>query len=114
MILAAASQSCSGVAATEAEGGGATTWPLTGADSSIGARTSGGASRREPGSSATSRRRSCPKSLPPCGSRSIVRPPCGPPSAAGPVGWSFLGEGLHPLALVVRREEHEERAPLEV
>ena len=37
-----------------------------------------------------------------------------PPSAPGPVGWSFLGEGLHALALVVRREEQEERAPLEV
>src|SRR4030095_11996550 len=114
MILAAADQSCSGASVMEACALWATTWPLTGEDSSIGASTSGAASRSAPSSCPLSGRGSWPKSLPPCGSRSIVRPPCGLRSAPGPVGSSLLGEGRHAFGLVVAREEQEERAPLEV
>ena len=83
-------------------GSGGGTWPLTGAEASIGREVVGRACRGAlaGGASPRSRSRSRPTSLPPGRSCSIASPPCVLPSATRPGRRALLGEGGHPLGLV--------------
>ena len=108
MTATRALQSCSGDLGDEPCDSGAGTWPLTGAEASIGARKSGRGVAERPGRLVAN---VSPRSARVATALRVSLHPSSSvlslPSAPCPVCRTFVGEGCHTLGLVLAREEQK-------